>query len=160
MSEPVTGHAMRPERGESVVAPASQHANGPADTEGSEGAVVEVVGAGLRGILDALLKVDGVTAALVVGRDGFVIESASADTLDADAVGAIAASSLAASESMGDALKLGTLGSILIEFEQGPVAVTLVGPDAVLAVVGNQGTNLGRVRIEMKKIRQAVANQL
>jgi len=40
------------------------------------------------------------------------------------------------------------------------VAVTLVGPDAVLAVVGNQGTNLGRVRIEMKKIRQAVANQL
>jgi predicted regulator of Ras-like GTPase activity (Roadblock/LC7/MglB family) len=122
--------------------------------------VVEVAGAGLRGILDGLLKVDGVTAALVVGRDGFVIESASTGAIDADSVGAIAASSLSASESMGDALKLGTLGAILIEYEQGPVAVTLVGPDAVLAVVGNQGTNLGRVRIEMKKIRQAVANQL
>lgn len=122
--------------------------------------MVEVVGAGLRGILDTLLKVDGVTAALVVGRDGFVIEAASVDTLDGDAVGAIAASSLAAAEGMGEALKLGVLGAILIEFEQGSVAVTLVGPDAVLAVVGNQGTNLGRVRIEMKKIRQAVANQL
>jgi uncharacterized protein len=160
VSEPVTGYAKRPDQAESVVAPASQYASEPADTEGSEGAVVEVVGAGLRGILDALLKVDGVTAALVVGRDGFVIEAASADTLDGDAVGAIAASSLAAAEGMGEALKLGVLGSILIEFEQGPVAVTLVGPDAVLAVVGNQGTNLGRVRIEMKKIRQAVANQL
>src|SRR5216684_8297192 len=114
---------MRPEQGESVVAPASQLANGPADTEGSEGAVVEVVGAGLRGILDGLLKVDGVTAALVIGRDGFVIESAAAHPIDADAVAAIAASSLAAAEAMGEEMKLGALGSILIEYEIGPVAV-------------------------------------
>lgn len=121
---------------------------------------MEVAGAGLRGILDGLLKVDGVTAALVIGRDGFVIESAAAHAIDADAVGAIAASSLSAAEAMGEEMKLGALGSILIEYELGPVAVTLAGPDAVLAVVGNQGTNLGRVRIEMRKIRQAVANQL
>jgi predicted regulator of Ras-like GTPase activity (Roadblock/LC7/MglB family) len=123
-------------------------------------AAVEVASAGLRGILDGLLKVDGVTAALVIGRDGFVIESAAAHPIDADAVAAIAASSLAAAEAMGEEMKLGALGSILIEYEIGPVAVTLAGPDAVLAVVGNQGTNLGRVRIEMRKIRQAVANQL
>ncbi len=160
MSEPVIGHATRPDQHESVITRAARPDNAPANTEWSGRVVVDVAGSGLRGILEGLLKVDGVAAALVVGRDGFVIEAASTDALDADSVGAIAASSLAASESMGDALKLGTLGAILIEFEQGPVAVTLVGPDAVLAVVGNQGTNLGRVRIEMKKIRQAVANQL
>jgi len=48
---------------------------------------------GLRAILESLLKVDGVTAALVVGRDGFVIESATAagEEVDSDVVGAIAA---------------------------------------------------------------------
>lgn len=122
--------------------------------------MMDVAAGGLRGILDGLLKVEGVTAALVVGRDGFVIESVSASPIDTDSIGAIAASSLAASEAMGGELRLGSLGSILIEYEVGPVAVTPVGTDAALAVVGNQGANLGRLRIEMRKIRTAVANQL
>lgn len=121
---------------------------------------MDVVAGGLRGILDGLMKLEGVSAALVVGRDGFVIESVSAEGIDADAVGAIAASGLGAAESMGGELHLGPLGSILIEYEMGPVAVSLAGPDAVLAVVGDQKANLGRLRIEMRKIRTAVASQL
>ncbi len=121
---------------------------------------LETAAGGLRGILDGLLKVEGVTAALVVGRDGFVIEAAAAGALDTESVGAIAASSLAASDAMGEALKLGALGSILLEYESGPVALTPAGPEAVLAVVGDQSANLGRVRVEMRKVRQAVANQL
>lgn len=115
---------------------------------------------GLRGILDGLMRVEGATAALVVGRDGFVIEAVSTEGIEADSVGALAASSLGASETMGGELHLGPLGSILIEYEMGPVAVSPAGPDAVLAVVGNQHVNLGRLRIEMRKIRTAVANQL
>jgi predicted regulator of Ras-like GTPase activity (Roadblock/LC7/MglB family) len=115
---------------------------------------------GLRGILDGLLRIDGVTAALVVGRDGFVIEAVSTDGIDGDSVGAIAASSLGTSEEMGNELHLGPLGSILIEFDQGPVAISPAGPEAVLAVVANQTVNVGRLRIEMRKIRAAVANQL
>lgn len=117
---------------------------------------------GVRAILDGLLKVDGVTAALVVGRDGFVIEVATApgEEVDIDAVGAIAASTLGTSDVMGSELRLGALGSVLIEFESGPVAVVPVGSEAVLAVVGNRLANLGRVRIEMRRIRTAVASQL
>ncbi len=121
---------------------------------------VQTAAGGLRGILDGLLHVDGVTAALVAGRDGFVIESTAVNPIDTDAVGAIAASSLTSSEAMGAALQLGAMGAVLIECEFGPVAVIPVGPDAVLAVVGNQSANLGRVRTEMRKVRQAVANQL
>lgn len=115
---------------------------------------------GLRGILDGLVKVDGVTAALVVGRDGFVIEAVSSEDLEMDSVGAMAASSLSSAESMGGELDLGSLGSVLVEYEKGPVAITPAGPDAVLAVVANQSANLGRLRIEMRKIRTAVATQL
>ncbi len=123
---------------------------------------VSTTAEGLRAILDGLLKVEGVTAALVVGRDGFVIEAAASagEEADVDAVGAIAASTLGTSDVMGSELRLGSLGSILIEFEMGPVAVVPVGPEAVLAVVGSKLANLGRVRIEMKRIRAAVASQL
>lgn len=115
---------------------------------------------GLRGILEGLLRVEGVTAAMVVGRDGFVIESVSTQGAESDSVGAIAASALASAEAMGGELHAGQLGAILIEYDQGPVAVSPAGPDAVLAVVGNQSVNLGRLRIEMRKIRTAVASQL
>lgn len=121
---------------------------------------MDVSAGGLRAILDGLLTVEGVTAALVVGRDGFVIEAVSTQGIEADSVGAIAASSMLASESMGEELKLGVMGSLLIEFELGPVAISPAGPEAILAVVGNQSVNLGRLRIEMRKIRAAVANQL
>lgn len=121
---------------------------------------MDVSAGGLKAILDGLLTVEGVTAALVVGRDGFVIEAVSTQGIEADSVGAIAASSMSASESMGEELKLGVMGSLLIEFELGPVAISPAGPEAILAVVGNQSVNLGRLRIEMRKIRVAVANQL
>lgn len=132
----------------------------PEIQEIQEIAEMETAAGGLKGILEGLLRIEGVTAALVVGRDGFVIEAVSNDSIEADSLGAIAASSLGTSEAMGGELHLGDLGTVLIEFDQGPVAVSPAGPDAVLAVVGNQNVNLGRLRIEMRKIRTAVANQL
>jgi len=117
---------------------------------------------GLKGILDGLMKIDGITAAMVVGRDGFVIESATngGEGLESDTVGAIAASSFGSFGQMGGELRLGALDSILLEYEMGPVAVSPAGPDAVLAVVADRQANLGRLRIEMRRIRTAVANQL
>ncbi len=121
---------------------------------------IDVATGGLRGILDGLMKIEGVTAALVVGRDGFIIEAASEDGADLEAVGAIAAGSLSSAEAMGGELHMGPPTSLLIEYEGGPVAVSPAGADGVLAVVGKQHANLGRLRIEMRRIRTAVANQL
>ena len=44
----------------------------------------------LRQILGEFLKLDGVTAAVVAGRDGFVIESVVAGDVDVEALGAMA----------------------------------------------------------------------
>ena len=43
----------------------------------------------LRQILGEFLKLDGVTAAAVAGRDGFVIESVVAGDVDIEALGAM-----------------------------------------------------------------------
>lgn len=112
----------------------------------------------LRDVLMDLSKVDGVLATLVVGRDGFVVEGMSGDeNVDLEAVGAIVASNIQASDSMGREMTRGTMRNMLIEFDDGPVAIGPAGPDAVLVVVGNKQANLGRIRLEMRRNSQLAA---
>ena len=56
----------------------------------------------LRQILEEFLQGEGVTAAVVVGRDGFVIESAVSGNLDIDAIGAMVSTGLGSAEAMGE----------------------------------------------------------
>ncbi len=114
----------------------------------------------LRVILNALLNIKGTLAALVVGRDGFVIEGVTADTTDVEVVGAVAASAMGSAEVMGNDLSRGGLTSILIEYESGPVAVAPAGQDALLVVVGDTQLNLGRARMEMRRVRTLVSDQV
>ncbi len=116
--------------------------------------------ASLKEVLGDLCKTPGVVAALVVGRDGFLIEGLTAEGADLEALGAIASSVLVGSESLGKDMSLGAPHSLLMEFEIGPVAVSGVNGDAVLVVMGNRLCNLGRLRVEAKKALEAVAQCL
>ena len=75
----------------------------------------------LKQILGEFLKVEGVSAAVVVGRDGFVIESAISGKIDIDALGAMASTGMGTSEAMGNELGKGNLDQMLVELE--PLAV-------------------------------------
>lgn len=115
----------------------------------------------LRKVLGELARVDGVTAALVVGRDGFLIEGVSADDeLDLEAVGAVTASSIGASEVLSTDLRRGPLFSMMLEYENGAVVVAPAGRDAMLVVVTSGTGNLGRIRLELRKRRGAVEEAL
>jgi predicted regulator of Ras-like GTPase activity (Roadblock/LC7/MglB family) len=111
----------------------------------------------IRDVLTELAKVEGVLAALVVGRDGFVIEGITTEDVDLESVGAIVASNMTAAETMGNEMVRGTIRGLLVEFDEGPVAVGPAGPDALLVVVGNTRCNLGRIRLEMKRNSQLAA---
>src|SRR5256885_9284330 len=138
-------------------APTFQRFNEPEG--GVDVQTADVAVGGLRGILVALLKVEGVTAAMVVGRDGFAIEAVSSGSVETDSVAAIAASSVTAAEAMGETLKLGAMGTIFPGYELGPVAVTPAGPDAVLAGGGDQSAHLWRGRGEERQVRQGAGRQ-
>ena len=58
---------------------------------------------------------EGVSAAVVVGRDGFVIESAVSGKVDIEALGAMASTGLGTSEAMGSTLGKGELLQMLVE---------------------------------------------
>ncbi len=108
--------------------------------------------AGLKQQLNDFLKVDGIRSAVIVGRDGFVIEGVSNDAnLDIEAIGAILSTGLGTSEVMGKELSVGRLNQSMVEYEKGVLVMGTLGPDALLCVVCAHGANLGNVRLQVKK---------
>ncbi len=116
--------------------------------------------AGLKQQLNDILKVDGITAAVVVGRDGFVIEGMSSDGRDVETVGAVISTGLGSSEVMGRELNVGSLTQSMVEFDKGILLMGTLGRDALLCLVCELGSNLGNVRLQMKKRTPDMAAEL
>lgn len=115
----------------------------------------------IQNILAEFTNIEGVHTACLVGRDGFLLDSLARAGLDAEMIGAIASSGFGSAESMGTQLGQGDLKMTMFEFENGPVMFAPVGEDAFLVIVADQETNLGWIRISIKKnslkIREAAA---
>ena len=115
----------------------------------------------IQKILAEFTNIEGVHTACLVGRDGFLLDSLARSGIDAEMIGAIASSGFGSAESMGTQLGQGNLSMTMFEFENGPVMFAPVGDDAFLVIVADQETNLGWIRISIKKnsakIRKAAA---
>ena len=106
----------------------------------------------LRDLLDDLVRIEGINTAVLVGRDGFVIDGIdSGGRLDVEDIGAVISTGIGSSEVMGNELSVGTLNQTMVEFEKGIILVNLVGENAILAVVADLKTPLGNVRYQVKK---------
>lgn len=106
----------------------------------------------LRSILNEFGTVPGIKASLVVGRDGFVIESViSAVGIDSDGIAAVISSGIGSSEVVGRELKIGVLEQAMYEYKSGILITSLLGLDAILAIVADGGSNLGNIRYQVKK---------
>lgn len=108
--------------------------------------------ANLKQLLTELASLDGVSAAVVVSRDGFVIESASSKQgIDHDALGAVVSSTVGATESLGKGLGLGDLTNVMTEYSSGIVVVNALGEVGALAIVADVKANVGNIRYNAKK---------
>jgi predicted regulator of Ras-like GTPase activity (Roadblock/LC7/MglB family) len=107
----------------------------------------------LKQILSDFLRLDGVTAAVVVGRDGFVIESAESGDIDTEALGAMASTGMGTSEAMGSELGKGEMIQMLVELDDGPILLSPLSEDELIAIVAETKVNIGRIRYELKKNR-------
>ena len=106
----------------------------------------------LKEELAELLTVPGIATAVVVSRDGFVIEGVnSGGSLDMEAVGAVVAAGIGATEVIGGELQVGGLALSMIEYETGVIMAIPVGANAALAIVADLKANLGNVRYQVKK---------
>lgn len=108
-------------------------------------------------ILNDLLGIPGVDAVVVIGRDGFVIESAGNSTrVNSDALGASLAHAVNGIEEMGGELKIDQFQDMFIEYGKAVILCKPMG-DAVAAVISPDASKLGIIRHKTKKFFQELA---
>jgi predicted regulator of Ras-like GTPase activity (Roadblock/LC7/MglB family) len=102
-------------------------------------------------VLAEMLKIPGVDAVVVVGRDGFVIESAGASSrMNIEALGASLAHAINGIEEMGDELKVNRFQDLFIEYGNAVILCKPVG-GAIAAVLAPDASKLGIIRHKAKK---------
>lgn len=105
----------------------------------------------IQKILAEFTNIDGVHTACLVGRDGFLLDSIARSGIDSEMIGAIASSGFGSAETMGTQLGQGELNMTMLEYTDGPVMFAPVGEEAFLVIVADKDTNLGWIRIAIKK---------
>lgn len=105
--------------------------------------------ASVNDVLKDLKATNGIQQALVVGRDGFVIEHIG--SMEADVVGAIISTAIGTVEAMGRDMQTGSLFEVMAEYNDGTVIAAPVKKEAVLGIVADKNANLGGIRYAVKK---------
>jgi predicted regulator of Ras-like GTPase activity (Roadblock/LC7/MglB family) len=111
-------------------------------------------------ILEELLSVPGVEAAVASDKDGLLLASAGIKEddvgSDMDALGAVASGALSSAEMVGEEFKKGILERVVLEYDEGKVILQQVGKDVVLAIFASKEANLGIVRLTIKRKQQEI----
>lgn len=103
-------------------------------------------------ILKEFLDVPGISTAVVVGRDGFVIEATGGTRgLSLDALGASLAYAINGIEMMGKELQIRSFQDLSVEYEGALIIARPVG-DAIIALVAADASQLGVVRYKIKPL--------
>lgn len=110
----------------------------------------------LKSVLEQLVAMPGVSLAVLVDREGFLIEASGELGVEAEVVGALAACLAESSEGIGREMGQGPLSSMILDYEAGMLLLHAAGPSAILAVVLKDPTALGKVRYYVKKSLQSL----
>ncbi len=105
----------------------------------------------LHKILEGIVEINGIDVAVCVGRDGFVIDAASAAEADTEAIGAMVSTGMGAAESLGRELGLEEMDQAMMEYKGGIIMMTALGTDALLVVVAAKDANLGGIRLHVRR---------
>lgn len=111
--------------------------------------------ADLNSLLGGFTRIRGVSAALVVGQDGLVLQSSVAPGTDdsvVDVLGAMASSGLVPAQEIGAETGRGHLQQCIYEYDGGVVVIEPVGSTAILVVVTTASANLGLLRLQARKV--------
>ena len=115
----------------------------------------------LKQTLSRFLAVPGVRQAILVGRDGLLIEGLTRDGKDdMEAVGAIMSTALNTAEALGQEIARGSLVGVLVEFENGLVSVDPLGDFALVVTLSDNASNIARIRYLVKASRNEILDAL
>lgn len=109
-------------------------------------------------ILQRLMEIDGVTGALLVGKDGLIVAS-TLEGEDEEFLSAMAAACYDATSRYIEQLNMGDVRHSVYETPGGAIQITDAG-DLLIVVRSANLANLGRVRMECGQASMRLAEQI
>jgi len=112
----------------------------------------------IRDIVTAIARREGVEAAILLGRDGLLIDARAAEGLDAEQLAAHVPPLVSAADELGRAASRGSTTTAVVEHERGMMIVSSLSPDAMLLVLVHAGMNVGPLLFELRRHRGNIAS--
>src|SRR5918912_1992072 len=115
----------------------------------------------LKQTLNRFMSIPGVRLAVLVGRDGLMIEGLTRDGKeDLEAVGAKMTTVLNTADALGKEIGRGSVIGTLMEYEHGLVSVDPLGDFALMVTLFDNASSIGRVRHMVKTSRTEILEAL
>jgi predicted regulator of Ras-like GTPase activity (Roadblock/LC7/MglB family) len=108
----------------------------------------------LATLLGRLQVAGGVDLAAIVSSDGFLIEAAHNDGLDAEEFAAVATNGLMVAKAIGLEVARGEIDSAIFEYTGGTIIINALDEELVLILLASAGVNLGRLRLIARRYRE------
>ena len=111
----------------------------------------------IRDLIAAIRQHQGVEAAIVLGRDGLVIDGQSSTSISTEDLAAHLPGVVNAADDFGRAASRGGLTTAIMEYPQGFAIVSPLSSDAVLLVLLHPSANVGQLLFEIRRNREHIA---
>jgi predicted regulator of Ras-like GTPase activity (Roadblock/LC7/MglB family) len=105
-------------------------------------------------ILQRLTELDEISGAVLVGKDGLIV-TGTLHSEDEEVIGAMSAAAFGSIHSFITQMNGRNIYHVTIETQNSVIHFEEIG-DLLLVVTTNAASNLGRVRLEMKKARHQI----
>ena len=113
--------------------------------------------ANIRDLVAALRQREGVDAAIVLGRDGLMIDSQSIPGMNAEDLAARIPPVIGPADDLGVAANRGQLVTAVLEMREGLAIVSVLSAEAVLLVLVHPSANIGQLLYELRRNREHIA---
>lgn len=112
----------------------------------------------IRDLVAAIRRRAGIDAAIVLGRDGLLIDHHAEAGVDAEQVAAHVPSILQYAEELGNAAQQGTLLTAVHEHERGAIVMAAMSAEVVLLVLLQPDADLGALLFDLRRHRANIAS--
>ena len=111
----------------------------------------------IRDLVSAIRQRDGIHAAVVLGRDGLLIDHLADDGVDAERVAALVPPVLQYADELGAAAAQGRLLTAVHENEQGTTVMSAMSAETVLLVLMQPTADVGALLFDLRRHRANIA---
>ena len=112
----------------------------------------------IRELVGVIAQRDGVEAAILLGRDGLVIDGRTAPGLDAETLAAHVPALVSSAEELAAGSQRGLLATAVLEHERGLAIVCTLSAEAVLLVLVHPSANVGSLLFDLRRHRSSIAS--